>query len=719
MGVYLMPRARIIVLKVIMVVMLLAIAWKLFDLQIIKGSRYLEVANDRLTTNVTEKAPRGEITDRYGVPLVTNEVAYSVVLQQAGQSDAELNAVIKRVIDVLYAEGCQYNDSLPITFAPYAFAFSDENGDGSSEDEKAAWFDGNEYTDDEITRDMSASDVLNAYKTIYGITGDYSEDDARRIAGIRYEAEKRGFSQVSPFVLADNVTVGAVAKIKERSDDFKGVSISNTYVRNYEKPGVATHILGRIGRINEEEYSELADDGYGMNDMIGKQGIEKWAEGYLRGIDGTSGTLTRTGNDEISVGEGIDPVPGDSVMLTIDTRLQEAAEKSLENSIKSISARGGSDDKDGGDCNAGAAVVIDIKTGDALALASYPSYDMSRFDEDYQSLAENTSQPMWNRAVSGLYSPGSTFKPLVAIAALETGNLGIGEIIVDEGIYTVYDDYQPTCWIWSESNMTQTHGPLDVSGAIENSCNYFFYEVGHRIGISTIDEYAAMFGLGEYTGIELSEESKGAVASPEYKKSVVRNFTSQDWYDGDTLQAAIGQSYSLFTPVQLANYAATIANGGTHYKVNLIKSIRSSVDGSLVKEAVPTVMDSVQMDGSVLTAVKNGMRRVVDEGSAAAVFTDYPIPIGGKTGTAQVGEGSNNAVFIAYAPFDDPQIAVSVVLEHGVRGANAANVARDIFDCYFTNNGVLAAYTAQATQQPQTQSQPAAQPTARPSQLLP
>lgn len=710
-----MPKARIVVLKVIMVIMLVAIAWKLFDLQIIKGDQYLEVATERLTTNVTEKAPRGEILDRYGVQLVTNKVGYSVVLQQAGQTDEELNAVIKRLIDVLYSEGCEYNDTLPITYEPYEFAFTDEDGNGSTENEKAAWFDNNKYIDDEITREMSAGDVINAYKQIYEVSDIYDEADARRIVGIRYEAEERGFSQISPFVLADDVNVNVVAKIKERSDEFKGVSISNTYMREYEKPGLATHILGRIGKISQEEYEELSKEGYGLNDTVGKQGIEKWGEKYLRGVDGTSGTVKRVGDDEVSVADGIDPIPGNSITLTIDSRLQEVAEKSLATNIETIQSNGGRTDKDGGDCDAGAAVVIDIKTGDTLALASYPSYDMSRFDEDYQSLLENNAQPMWNRAVSGLYSPGSTFKPLVAIAAMETGNLSPDEIIVDEGIYTAYEDYQPTCWIWSESNMTQTHGPLDVSGAIENSCNYFFYEVGNRMGISILDEYAAKFGLGEYTGIELGEESKGNMASPEYKKSIIKNVTSQDWYDGDTLQAAIGQSYSLFTPVQLANYAATIANGGTHYKVNLIKSIRSSVDGSLIKETVPEVRDSIEMDPEVITAVKNGMRRVVDEGSASAVFTDYAIPIGGKTGTAQVGEGSNNAVFIAYAPFDDPQIAVSVVLEHGVRGANAANVARDIFDCYFGNTGMLE--QAQPTAQPGTTPQPTQE--VQNSELLP
>lgn len=698
-----MPKARFVVLKVMIVLMLAAITWKLFDLQILKGSQYLEVAANRLTTNVTEKAPRGEILDRYGVPLVTNKVGYSIVLQRAGQTNEELNAVIKQLIDVLYSENCAYNDTLPITYAPYSFTFQDEDGDGTTDSEQEEWFSSNKYINKKIDRSMNAEAIIRAYQQLYEVSDLYNEDDIRRIVGIRYEADIRGFSQVSPFILADNVSVNVVAKIKERSNDFKGVSITNTYMREYQKPGLATQLLGRTGKISAEEYQKLSGEGYGMNDTLGKQGIEKWGEQYLRGQDGTSGSMKRVNGNQITVMDNIDPVPGNSITLTIDSRLQEAVEKSLEQNIKTIQSNGGNKEKDGGDCNAGAAVVLDVKTGDVLSMASYPTYDMSRFNEDYQSLVENTAQPMWNRAVSGLYSPGSTFKPLSAIAAMESGNLTPTEIIEDKGIYTFYQDYQPTCWIWTDSHMTQTHGRLDVSGAIENSCNYFFYEVGRRMGIDTLDEYAAKFGLGQYTGIELSEESEGSMASPAYKKSIIKNVTSQDWYGGDTLQAAIGQSYSLFTPVQLANYAATIANGGTHYKVNLIKSVRSSTDGTLVRESVPEIRDSIEMDADVLQSVKNGMRRVIDEGSAASVFTDYTIPIGGKTGTAQIGKGSNNAIFIAYAPFDDPQIAVSVVLEHGVRGANAANVARDIFDAYFNT---AAAPTEQPQATPETSESP-------------
>ena len=681
-----MSKSRLFIFRIVMAVMLAAIAWKLFDLQIVKGDRYLEAATERLTTNITEKAPRGEIYDRYGEPLVTNKVGYSVVVQQAGQTNAELNKVIKRLIDILYSENCAYNDTLPITFAPYTFVFDDEDGDGNTQNELNKWFAENQYLGKKINEGMSAEEVFNIYKELYGVSDEFSEDDKRRLVGIRYEADTQGFSQVTPFILADDVSVNVVAKIKEQSMDFKGVSITNTYMREYTKPGIATHILGRTGKISAEEYEKLSADGYGMNDTLGKQGIEKWGEKYLRGMDGTTGSVKINNNNGTDETGNIAPVPGNSITLTIDSQLQEVAEQSLEKNINAIRSGGSGKDKSGGDCNAGSAVVIDIKTGDALTAASYPSYDMSRFNEDYQSLLENEARPMWNRAVSGLYSPGSTFKPLAAIAAMQSGNLTSDEIIVDEGIYRYYQDYQPTCWIWSESHMTQTHGPLDVSGAIENSCNYFFYEIGRRMGIETLDQYAAKFGLGQYTGIELGEESEGSMASPEYKKSVIKNVTGRDWYGGDTLQAAIGQSYSLFTPVQLANYAATIANGGTHYKVNIVKSIRSSVDGSLVYESVPKIRDNIDMNSAVVQAVKNGMKRVVDEGSAASAFTDFPIPVGGKTGTAQVGQGSNNAVFIAYAPFDNPQIAVAVVLEHGVRGTNAAMVARDIFDFYFTEH---------------------------------
>lgn len=678
-------KARFIIIKIVIFIMLGAVAFKLFDLQVMKGEQYEEVSTNRLMTNIVEKAPRGEILDRYGTAMVTNKVGYSIVMQKTGVADSELNEMIRKLVELLDYYGIEYYDTLPISDnAPFGFEFEDEDEDGSVEREWSEWFQNNKYNGKKLNSAMNAEAVMAAYKEIYGVSDDYSPADMRKIIGIRYEADMRGFSQTSPFTVADDVGVELVTELKQRQSEFHGVTVTNNYVREYNMPGIATHILGRTGKINAEEYEAKKGEGYGYNDIIGKQGIEKWAESYLRGTDGTSGTLKKVSGKEVVVADDVAPIPGNYVVLTIDSELQKVAEESLDRTIKNIRASGGVKDKDGADCNAGAVVVIDVKTGDTLVSASNPTYDMSTFNEDYQSLLENEVRPMLNRSVSGLYSPGSTFKPLVAIAALQSGNLGVREIIEDKGIYRYYDTYQPTCWIWGEYKLT--HGKQNVTTALENSCNYFFYEVGRRMGIKTLDEYAKKFGLGQLTGIELGEEATGHMASPEYKKEIISNITSQDWYGGDTLQAAIGQSYSLFTPLQLANYTATIANGGTRFKVNLIKSIRSSNDGSIVKEFKPVIEEELDIDPTALKAVKDGMKKVADEGSAAELFANYPINIGGKTGTAQLGNGSNNAVFVAFAPFEDPEIAVAVVLEHGVRGTNAGYVAKDIFNKYFGLN---------------------------------
>lgn len=675
-------RTRFFIIKILIVLMCAAVVYKLFDLQIIKGADYKEIAEGRLTTNIVAKAPRGEIYDRYGTALVTNKVGYSIVMQRSGMDNNELNDVIEKLSDLLKSSYCEYYDSLPISDFPYEYTFT-KTAQQSASESKQQWFDEHKYKDKYISNNMSAQAVIDAYKEIYGVDSSYTEEQARRIIGIRYEAELHGFSASSAYTVSEDVSVDVVSRIMEQPDVYRGITVIDDYVRYYEKPGLATHILGRVGKISAEEYAKKSDE-YGMNDIIGKQGIEQWAEDYMRGTDGLTGIQKLANGKETVFEESIDPIAGDAVILTIDADLQKTVEESLAKNIKSIRAQSGGNKQKGADCYAGAAVVLDVKTGDTLAMASHPTYDMSKFDEDYEELLENEHNPLWNRAVSGTYSPGSTFKPLSAIAALQTGKLSLRETIEDKGVYTYYRDYQPACWIWSDYH--STHGELGVSGAIENSCNYFFYEVGRRTGIDALMEYAEKFGLGEETGIELNEETKGHMSSPEYKKQVVPDVTSNGWYGGDTLQAAIGQSYSLFTPIQLANYTATLANGGTRYKVNLIKSIRSSEDGSVVLESNPEVIEQLDINMSYINAVKDGMKRVVDEGSAANIFQGYSVPIGGKTGTAQVGNGSNNALFIAYAPFDNPEIAVTVVLEHGVSGANAAYVAKDIFDAYFGLN---------------------------------
>ena len=666
-------KARFAVIKIFMILIFGLLIFKMYDLQIVKGDQYRNLSGNKIGINLIEKAPRGEITDKYGNVLVSNRSGYSLQLLRTDIENQAFNDMILRVLDLLEESGVECTDSFPISEYPYQFTFADEEA-------KSAWFSGNKYKK-YLKETMTPEEVLGVYANrVYRLEGEYSANDMRRIIGLRYEADIRGFSATSPCVLAENVSLDVVTRIKEHQNEIPCVAVTNHYVREYTQPGLASHILGRTGKISGEEYAKMKDKGYGYNDTIGKQGVEKSAEQYLRGTDGIKGSDQNVNGKTVTLVEKTPALAGNTVMLTIDSTLQKVAEESLAANINRIRTTGGQ--KTGADANAGAAVVLDIKNGDALALASYPTYDLERFNADYGSLSQDEDKPLWNRAVSGTYTPGSTFKPLVAIAALENGKITTKEKINDEGIYRFYPDYQPRCWIWQEYHTT--HGSINVSKAIEQSCNFFFYETGRRLGIETIDAYAAQFGLGEYTGIELPEETKGSAASPEYKKKLVKTVTDQGWYGGDTLQAAIGQSYHLFTPVQLANYAATIANGGSRYKVNLIKSVRSSQDGSIVFENTPKVEQQINMQQNNLQAVKEGMKNVVDEGSASAIFDGYPIPIGGKTGTAQLGsKQSNNAVFIAFAPFDNPEIAVCVVLEHGVRGANAGYVAKDIFDSYF------------------------------------
>ncbi len=668
-------RMRFFVIRLMIFLMMSLIIFRLFELQAVKGDEYLEITKNRLNINLIDEAPRGQIYDRYGTPLVTNREGYSLQVVKTNTTDEEFNDMLLSLLKILENTQTPFSDTLPISSYPFEFEFK-------TKEEKAEWFLENKK---HLKKNMSAKEVMEKYiYDIYNIPKDYTKDEARAVVGIRYEMDKNGFSALNPVVICEDVGIDVVSAIKERQEEFPCAIVKSTYYREYKNGVYATHILGRTGKLNAKEYEEHKDEGYRYSDVIGKQGVEKFLEKNLRGTDGTSGIEKEVNSKNVTLVKKNSAVAGDSVVLTIDMNMQKVLEDSLHKTITSIRENGGK--TTGEDCNSGAGVVIDIKTGDVLACASYPTYDLSSFNRDYTDLTENKAKPLWNRAVSGTYTPGSTIKPLIAISALETGAITVDEKINDEGVYRFYEDYQPKCWIWQEDG--GTHGNINVSSAIENSCNYFFYETGRRTGIGKIAEYGTKFGLGELTGIELPEEVKGSIANPEYKKKVVKEQSEKSWFGADTLQASIGQSYHAITPVQLANYVATVANGGTRYKVNLIKSIRNSRDNSIVMENQPTVAQKTEISEETLKAVKEGMKNVVDEGSAQAIFRDYPIKIGGKTGTAQLGKNvSNNAFFIAFAPFENPEIAICVAIEHGARGANSAYVARDVFDYYFKIGG--------------------------------
>jgi len=666
-----MKNNRFTVLYVLVILMMIAICVRLFEMQAIHGEQYYQLSQQKVSTTTVEKAPRGEILDRYGRPLITNRTGYSVQLRKTNITNEEFNEMVHKLLLVLEEAGCPYVDQLPISHAPYQFVFEDENKSGSTNDEQESWFSERK----KITSDMTVPEIMQYYREkVYSLNADYTEKEARNIIGLRYDAEINGFSATTPYTVAEDIKMEIVTQIKERQREFPGVSVTKEYFRNYERNDLAAHILGGIGKMNAEEYSEKKNLGYGYNDFIGKRGIEQILERDLRGTNGKSNaTIVLDENADITT-EDIAPIPGNYAILTIDADLQQTAEDSLERRISQIPG-----------ADAGAVVVLDVSNGDVLACANYPSYHPATFNQDYTQLVQNPAKPIWNRAISGTYTPGSTLKPLIAIAALESGSVSVNEKINCNGIYDYYKDYQPKCWIWSESG--RTHGPQNVMTAIQNSCNCYFYEVGRRTGIDVMNEYASLYGLGEKTGIELLDEASGAMSSPAYKEKIGSTPEDQRWYPGDVIQTSIGQSYSFFTPIQLASYISMIANGGTRYQTHIIKSIRSTVDGEVIKETTPTVLSKATISKETLQAVQKGMYGVVDEGSASSTFKDYSISLAGKTGTAQVGRNrANNALFVAYAPFENPEIAIAVVLEKGAKGANAASVAKDIFDEYFRLN---------------------------------
>lgn len=641
---------------------------RLFGLQIIKGEEYSKQAQNRLMRNVSVKSPRGDILDRYGRPIVVNREGFSLVVYKEYLEGNELDGLILRLANLITEFGGEYFDTLPITAEPpYEYSFSGDADKARKEFLKQK----------KLPETLTAPEALDALAEYYKIEGEYTKAQLRTIVGVRYEMEQRLFSSRNPYTFASDVSVDIVTRIKERHGDFPGVDISTDYIRDYPNGSIASHIIGRVGIIYKDEYEQLKNENYGMNDVIGKDGIEKYLEKYLKGKDGVSSVVQNLDGKTSGILETLSPTPGNNAFLTIDLKLQKVLEESLERTIKSIAAL-----KHGYGTNAGSAVVIDVNTGEILAIASYPTYNIATFNNDYAELYANPDKPMWNRAVSGQYAPGSTYKVLTAIAALESGAVRANENIRDEGVYKFYatSGYSPQCWIYTQSG--RTHGNQNVTQAIENSCNYFFYESGRRMGIDTLDDYSEKFGLGDYTGVQYLGESKGILASREYKESVIK----EKWYPGDTLQAAIGQSYHMLTPIQLANYIAAVANGGIRYKTQMVKSVKNSENGNSLFDVTPEVMYDIDMSEENYKAVINGMKKVSETGTASSTFANFGVPVGGKTGTADVSKGSPTGLFVAFAPFDNPQIAISVVVEHGGHGNYVAPVAKDVIAAYMEEN---------------------------------
>ena len=666
-------RIRYNILTTIVYIAGIILLLQLFNLQIIHGEEYRETSNSRLTRESVVKAARGSIKDRTGIELVGTETGYSVEIYNTKVSDAELNESIKRFIEILESNEDKFVDNLPIEVEPFKFKYEDEN-------EQKEWK--KTYGIDE---NASAEQAFNALKEEYEVT---EEDNAlaRKIIAVRYEISRNGYSNTRSVVIARDISNTSAVQIREQNAKLAGMNVITEPVVSYTSGSLASHVLGFVGAINEEEYATRKDT-YRSDDIIGKDGIQKVFEEYLKGTDGikqvdmnVDGAIT---NEYISE----EAVAGSDVILTIDANLQKVAEDTLKQNIEDIAA-GKYGEKY--DAEAGAVVVMNVNTGEVLAMASYPDYNPEKYSEEYD--ANDETGKYVNRAISTEKAPGSTFKMVVASAALDTGEITPSTRINDSGIYP-YGDGQ-ACWYYRSYGVG--HGYLNLTQAIKYSCNYFFYDLGYRMGIDTISKYASYYGLGKRTGIELIGETDGIVASREYANSIGYN----TWYPADTLSAAIGQSFNQFTPIQMARYISMVANGGKNVDVSIIKSIVNP-DGtevskeeieSFVKDTVGTeneLTEDLDISEENLDAIRRGMKGVTSEpgGTAYSTFADFDIDIAGKTGSAQTGvEGEADGWFVGFAPFDEPEIAVVVLVEKAGSGGYTADVARAIMEEYFGMN---------------------------------
>lgn len=649
---------------------------QLFNLQIIHGEEYREQSNTRLTRESTAVAARGSILDRNGNPIVENSMGFSLELYKSKVDNQTLNTTILNIVDVLEKNEDSYKDSFPIKIneeEQYYFDFDT--------DEKAInW-----------KKKMKLDEKLNAQQCIQQLKEKYEIQfdniyQIRKVLAVRYQILQDGYSTTKSIVISNNISRKSALEFNERSENFPGVSVVVEPIRQYTSGNLASHVVGTIGKISEVK------EGYNANDYIGKTGIEYLFEKYLKGQDGTKQidmSVDGTNTEEYVTQ---DAVEGSDVVLTIDANLQKVTEQALANNIQKINS-GGFGKKYA--TNSGAAIVMNVKTGEVLSMASYPDFNPQDFvggisAENWEKYnTEDT--PQVNKTMQTAYAPGSIFKMVTAIAGLESGAITTKETINDTGVYPKYTN--PKCWIYTDYH--KGHGRLNVSGAIQHSCNYFFYETADRMGIDTLAKYAKYFGLGTKTGIELPNETSGTLASKETKQ----NLYNEQWYAGETLSAAIGQSYNSFSLVQIAKYISMLANGGNKIQPTIVEKIINADGTEVSREEIQNyikekagITDENQEDISIsqdnLRAILEGMESVTDDqgGTAYSIFKNFAISVGGKTGSAETSTGKVNAWFVGFAPYDDPQIAVVVLVENGGHGYYTAEAVKEIIEQYFGMN---------------------------------
>ena len=678
---------RVVAMAAILVIALSVYLVFLYKLQIIEGEAYYNRSNELTTTERTVTAARGNILDRYGRVLVSNAECYNLKIDTDKLfANEDPNAVILELVEMVEGYGDEYTDDLPITMEP-PFEYDPDMTEIQRTMLKAY------FTRQELDPECTAVELMSYMRTRYSIDNSYSAKEMRMIAGIRYSINVRYAINTADYVFVEDASMNLISSIMENK--LVGIEVERAYIRQYSTE-YAAHILGYVGLMTQEEYEKYSLLDYSTDAMVGKDGIEYAFEEYLHGQDGKVLETRNAAGTILATQYTKEPVPGNHIYLTIDSVLQEQTERILGNGVEILKkniAQARAEGTARGDYNVdlkdnitgASAVVVNVKTGEPLAMASWPTYDVSTIIEDYQELLEAENSPLFNRALLGTYAPGSTFKPCTAIAGLTMGIINTEKKVKCEGVFTKYaaEGYAPECWIWNATKDHLTHPEENVTDAIRDSCNYFFYTVGNDLGVDDMGKFAAAFGLGQFTGIELVE-AKGNMSN----RANHQDYAGTEWRIGDTLQAAIGQADSVFTPIQMAEYCATVANGGTRYSSSILKAIRNYDYSEKIYEREPEVLSTVETAQYNWDAVHEGMWKVVNDYINEAnveVWVDCPWRIAGKTGTAQKGENiQNDGLFMCYAPYKDPEVAIFVVVERGGAGASVQFIARQIMDAYIT-----------------------------------
>ena len=706
-----MTRLRARILLGLFAFIMVLYAMRLFNLQIISTDGNTDNTT-YYTTVTTVRAARGDILDRNGKVLVGNRASYDLVfnhfvIKSADNRNEYLYTLLKKCEEL----GVEHQDHLPVTTTrPFEYTLSDYS---------TAWqgYYQNYMSDRSWDPDVTAPLLIEKMRELYKIPAEWTEEEARAVIGLRYEFDLRGVTKLPSYVFISDVDSENLAAILELNTP--GLIVESSTVREYHTT-YGAHILGYMGAMTDAEWQENQKLGYSMDADVGKSGFEQAFETYLHGIDGQR--LDKVTKEGTIVSqqylEGKEPVAGNNVETTIDIDLQKVAEDALAKRMKELTDpninTGG--EGEGIDAQGAAVVVMKVKTGEILACASYPTFNLATMKEDWDAINSDDLKPLFNRAFGATYAPGSTYKMCTLVAAMENvygptnpkaGQpiYAPGETIYDTGVFSHDDfpDFHPTCLFYSSSY--GSHGDLTAQDALKVSCNLFFYELGYRMTIEMMDDTAKGFGLGEPTGIELTEKV-GWRANEASKKASYKNSADAAWNGGDRVLCAIGQSENRFTPLQLAVYTCTLANQGTRYRATFLNRVTSSDYRTLVYSNSPEVVSKMNISDTTYNTYVDGMRRVVTMigGTATTCFggpkdednTQWPskITVCAKTGTAQHSSGgSDHGVFVCFAPMDDPQVAIAIFGEKTAHGSSMAPVAEPILKAYFEMVDASEVYT--------------------------